>query len=177
MEQQAGQFFVLAVMALIIVGAALKLYVDHVLPRQLARRPVNRSTAPATAYVAQHEQEDGDGAGFPLHRKAETETLTEMETAGKPAALSQTQLTELLEQTRREARASALGTLIGAGLLVEGGRTRAMTLLFGPPGRKHSAVKAWVDAAEASTRAGRPDEPEPEARVIPVGRDGHFVEV
>lgn len=109
--------------------------------------------------------------------KAESENQAEAENVGKSLGITPAQLTELREVTREEATARALGALLGAGLIVPDGRTRAMSLLFGAPGRRHSRVRPWVEQAEAAARLNAPAPVEEEPRLIPVhdGRSG-FVE-
>ena len=97
------------------------------------------------------------------HRKAEMEILPERENGGK---LTTAQLDILVQSERQQATARALGTLIGAGLIVPEGHTKAMTALFGPPGRSHSKVRPWVDDAEAQARRVTPQAPDPEAELL-----------
>lgn len=98
---------------------------------------------------------------------AVNENQAETENTGKSApGLTSAQLTKLLEDERRKAAAQALGTLLGAGLVVEEGRSRAMAAL-GFEGRRYTTYKPVVDQAEAVARAARPPAP-PEEKPVQV---------
>jgi hypothetical protein len=106
--------------------------------------------------------------------KAEEEKQAEAEARPEtPRAPSLADINALLANTREEATARALGVLLGSGLIVPEGRSRAMVALFGPAGRKHTRVRPWIDTAEASASAARAaDAPPEDVRLVTLDAGG-----
>lgn len=127
-------------------------------PRMVGR--VSVVTLPARDdYVAHGAAGEAPRGELPGRGNAEEEDRREAEAGRKaPGALTASDINRLLEEAREQGAARALGTLLGADLLVDGGRSRAMEALFGPAGRRHTRVRPWVAEAEGAARAARPDE-------------------
>ena len=158
----------LGVMALIIIGAGLKLYVDYVLPRQLARRPVKRSTPqPAVHYGEWDERDAPENASFRASRatEAEAEAAAEVAAEKREPAFVMTEKALQLRLDEAAARAYDKGAtelyafLAGRGYLVPGKATAIKADFFKvSAGRQLQALNAAIAAVPVP-----PEAPEPAA--------------
>jgi hypothetical protein len=168
MGEQAGAYFVLGVIALIIVTATLKIYIDHVLPRQLARRPVKRSTLAAATHYGEWDERDASvDVGFRASRatEVEAEVAAEATAEKREPAFVMTEKALQLRLDEATARAYDKGAtelyafLAGRGYLVPGKATAIKADFFKvSAGRQLQALNAAIAAVPVP-----PEAPEPAA--------------
>lgn len=172
MGEQAGAYFVLGVMALIIVGAGLKLYVDYVLPRQLARSSVKRSTLAPAPYVAQRAPNltPRSIASVASRQEAEVEARREVRPEGSDGIITITEnaLQARLDATYERAAVETFAALFKAGYLESAVKARQLSaakqLIFQVSGgRQLQALNAAIDAVPVPV-----EEPAPVSAAKPI---------